>query len=375
MADHKEQLQAELTKLKKTVTKRRGELRAFIASTQVDGLLNKDMTDPKTRPQTTQHTITITKKQIQDKLSLHNKSLSQMRVKLNHIKIVDNDMFTQESGYVSQEEEDGEDFNIEVEGVMSRLEGLKVVCQDMIDTSEGLVTFKVQDHNMTLKERDMKLERDREESARKNRELALKEKELEIKEQSTVKEVKHTDYQQIKPPKTELPRFNGDYTEWFSFFDAYNTNVHSRSDWENYTKLTVLRSLLDGAPLKLIKRLPCTNDNYLTAYNTLQSTYGDMEIISASHRSYLESLQPASMDPTSLENVYLEVEQTLQALEALGERVNIEPIFFLGFCGQKLVLSQYTSITLHFHTVLFNGKYTNSSSRFSFNNDSSSCLP
>ena len=79
----------------------------------------------------------------------------------------------------------------------------------------------------------------------------------------------------IKLPPQELATFSGVYSDWPSFWDHYNTTVHSRPALNKVLKMSYLRQSLSGDPFDLVKTLQVTEANYDTAIALLQSRYAD----------------------------------------------------------------------------------------------------
>ena len=65
-----------------------------------------------------------------------------------------------------------------------------------------------------------------------------------------------------KLPKLQLPKFNGRVTEWNSFWDSFNSAIHSNPSISNVNKFNYLQSLLEGSASRAIKGLTLTSANY-----------------------------------------------------------------------------------------------------------------
>lgn len=78
----------------------------------------------------------------------------------------------------------------------------------------------------------------------------------------------------VKFPKIIQPNFEGDYENWPTFYDLFNSLVHeSLCEIE---KFQYLSSSLSGQPLNLIKGFPLTSQNYETAFRKIRkrTTFG-----------------------------------------------------------------------------------------------------
>ena len=66
----------------------------------------------------------------------------------------------------------------------------------------------------------------------------------------------------IKLPKLVLPKFRGEITKWQTFWDSFNSSVHSSPHLTQIDKFNHLNSLLEGQALRAIQGLTLTNANY-----------------------------------------------------------------------------------------------------------------
>ncbi|XP_074038689.1 uncharacterized protein [Leptinotarsa decemlineata] len=87
----------------------------------------------------------------------------------------------------------------------------------------------------------------------------------------------------VRLPKMELPKFDGDARSWQTFIDMFNSVVHANDTITNVEKFTYLINCLNGAPLALVKCTPLTAQNYMVAYNALIKRYQNPRIIATSH--------------------------------------------------------------------------------------------
>ena len=78
----------------------------------------------------------------------------------------------------------------------------------------------------------------------------------------------------VKLPKLNINEFDGDFTQWNSFWDIFNASVHKRTDLEGIEKFTYLKSLLEDDTLKLVEGFNLEAHYYDEAVKLLQDTYG-----------------------------------------------------------------------------------------------------
>ena len=73
-----------------------------------------------------------------------------------------------------------------------------------------------------------------------------------------------------KLPKLDLPVFKGDITEWTTFWDMYESAVHSNSNLSSVQKFIYLRTLLSYSAKDAIAGLTLSDANYDEAIKVLK---------------------------------------------------------------------------------------------------------
>lgn len=119
-------------------------------------------------------------------------------------------------------------------------------------------------------------------------------------------------------PVMNIPKFNGDFKEWKSFFDLFQSIIHTNNNLSTIQKYHYLKQSLEGEAASVLKHLVITEANYETAYELLQKKYDKEDLIIEMHLETLMQCPPlkhASVDEfRKLLNVF---EETLRALSAL----------------------------------------------------------
>ena len=72
-----------------------------------------------------------------------------------------------------------------------------------------------------------------------------------------------------KLPKLTLRRFKGDITQFRTFWDTFESAVHSNPGLTKIDKFSYLVSLLEGSASRAIEGLPVTEENYDSAVEIL----------------------------------------------------------------------------------------------------------
>jgi hypothetical protein len=122
-----------------------------------------------------------------------------------------------------------------------------------------------------------------------------------------------------KLPKITLPRFNGDVTKWNTFWDSFNSAIHTNTDIANIDKFNYLKSLIEGPAARTIQGLTLTNSNYETAIKLLEERFGKRQQIVSAHMDELLKIPSCSSDKSqSLRLVYDKISVHTRGLATLG---------------------------------------------------------
>ena len=122
-----------------------------------------------------------------------------------------------------------------------------------------------------------------------------------------------------KLPKLQLPRFNGDIVNFFSFWESFNAAVHENTNIPTITKFIYLKSYLDGQAARAIEGLPMTEANYESALQILQDRFGKKQKIISKHMDELLQLPVCQNDkPAQLRHVDDTINVHVRGLQSLG---------------------------------------------------------
>ena len=122
-----------------------------------------------------------------------------------------------------------------------------------------------------------------------------------------------------KLPKLVLPKFRGDVTQWRTFWDSFNSTIHTNSYLTKIDKFNHLNSLLEGQALRAIQGLTLTESNYQSAIDILNQRFGKTQHIISTHLDELLKIAACTTDKTSqLRFVYDKISINVRGLEALG---------------------------------------------------------
>ncbi|XP_078368716.1 uncharacterized protein LOC144652543 [Oculina patagonica] len=122
-----------------------------------------------------------------------------------------------------------------------------------------------------------------------------------------------------KLPKLVLPKFRGDITQWQSFWDSFNSAIHTNPQLSQIDKFNHLHSLLEGQAARAIQGLTRTDANYNSAIELLHNRFGKTQNIISKYMDELLKIPACSGDKASqLRFVYDKISINVRGLASLG---------------------------------------------------------
>ena len=123
----------------------------------------------------------------------------------------------------------------------------------------------------------------------------------------------------MKLPKIVLKKFDGNPTNFQSFWDSYNTAIHENEDISDVNKMAYLFGLLEGPAYSAVKGFTMTSGNYKEVIDVLLECFGSKDVIISSHMDALLKLPLVyNSDTKRLRSVYDLIEQNIRGLKTLG---------------------------------------------------------
>ena len=158
---------------------------------------------------------------------------------------------------------------------------------------------------------------------RVNMELKVKEIELEKERAEAGKAGIPKSKSNIRLPKLEFKKFNGDTLKCQELWDSFEAAIHKDPTMLPINKFNYLRTQLEDRALKTIEGLDLTNANYEPAITLLRELYGKMQmVLDAHHRHLMDLAQVSSNSTSSLRATYDAVEKHLRSLQSLGKDIH-----------------------------------------------------
>ncbi len=125
---------------------------------------------------------------------------------------------------------------------------------------------------------------------------------------------------QVKLPKLQLKKFDGDPTSWQQFWDSFNCAVHENTALSNIDKFNYLLGLLESTASQAISGLSLSGDNYSEAVKILKDRFGNKQLIISKHMDKLLRLPSISSvrDVKGMRSIYDSIESNVRSLKSLG---------------------------------------------------------
>ncbi|XP_045206508.2 uncharacterized protein LOC123558696 [Mercenaria mercenaria] len=120
-------------------------------------------------------------------------------------------------------------------------------------------------------------------------------------------------------PKLTLPKFDGDLLQWQSFWDSFESSVHSNMNLSDVQKFGYLKAQLEGTAAMTVEGFALTNANYKRAVELLCERYGQQNKIVHATMQALLNLPAPSSTISSLRQFYDKMETYIRGLESLGQ--------------------------------------------------------
>ncbi|XP_064479221.1 uncharacterized protein LOC135392441 [Ornithodoros turicata] len=123
----------------------------------------------------------------------------------------------------------------------------------------------------------------------------------------------------VKLPKLEVPKFNGELTLWTTFWDQFESSIHTNETLHKVDKFKYLKSYLTGKAATAISGLPLTNENYDAAIDILKQRFNQKQLIVDQHLDRLLNLPKVNdaQNSVRLRELYDEIQVRIRSLRAL----------------------------------------------------------
>ena len=124
----------------------------------------------------------------------------------------------------------------------------------------------------------------------------------------------------VKLPKMVLKKFDGQLTNWATFWDMFVSSVHTNSELSDIDRFNYLHSLLEGPAADAVSGLSLTTANYAEAIAILKKRFGNRQQVVSKHMYLLLELEGVTSlrEFKRLRHLYDQVEGHVRSLKSLG---------------------------------------------------------
>ncbi|XP_076301705.1 uncharacterized protein LOC143219715 [Lasioglossum baleicum] len=124
-------------------------------------------------------------------------------------------------------------------------------------------------------------------------------------------------------PKIQIPSFDGNLINWFSFYDTFKSLVHENVDLPNVQKFHYLKNSLRGEISSIVASLNASSENYLVAWDMLQKRCNRPRQLIQAHLKQLFDLPEIIRDtPANLRKLAEQAQVHVNALKGLNQPIN-----------------------------------------------------
>ena len=147
-----------------------------------------------------------------------------------------------------------------------------------------------------------------------------------------------------KLPDLQLPFFDGKITEWFGFWERFQSQVGNLPDLPNTAKFTYLIGQLRGEALKTVKGIIPSEQNYSVLEKTLVENFGHSRRIIRAHVNNILNTPKPTHSASSLREYYNSTMGDIRSLQALEIDISACAPFIVPIMEEKLPTKVRSSI-------------------------------
>ena len=141
----------------------------------------------------------------------------------------------------------------------------------------------------------------------------------------------------LKLPTMQLANFDGNYLEWTSFRDIFESSVHNNTNLSDSQKLHYLKTALKGNAARLLSSITVTDANYAIARDILNDRFQNKRALVKAHIEAMMSIPKGHQENVRiLRNVQEILDQNRRALENQGVNVKECDFLLLHLVTEKL---------------------------------------
>ena len=138
-------------------------------------------------------------------------------------------------------------------------------------------------------------------------------------------------------PNEKVPKFDGDYTKWNAFWQAFTVLVDRNPKLPTVTKLNRLNAAVEGEAHKIISVFEFDEDSYELAKMALIGEYGDPVLGANKMLKDLQNMERVKAgDIDGLRNIHVRSKQLVLRLQRLYPSILEQPILISSIIENKM---------------------------------------
>ena len=124
----------------------------------------------------------------------------------------------------------------------------------------------------------------------------------------------------VRLPKLQLRTFGGDLTKWTSFWESFESAVHTNDSLSDVEKFNYLNSFLERSAREAVSGLALTAANYHKAIDTLHKRFGCKQLIINKHMDAHLKFEAvsSSQNTRALRKLFDNISCHVRSLKSLG---------------------------------------------------------
>lgn len=127
----------------------------------------------------------------------------------------------------------------------------------------------------------------------------------------------------IRLPRIEVPKFDGDLSKWPEFRELFCTMIHDNKKLNDVQKIQYLKTQVSGTAAEVIKHFHVNANNYSTAWNLLNKRYNNKKLIINNNLKRLLTQRYIRDEKSSDVKCLLDTtKEIIYSLENYGEKIS-----------------------------------------------------
>ncbi|XP_036341265.1 uncharacterized protein LOC118750640 [Rhagoletis pomonella] len=138
-------------------------------------------------------------------------------------------------------------------------------------------------------------------------------------------------------PEVKLPTFNGNYIEWPTFKEVFESRVHNNNRLTDLQRFHYLKGALSNDAAQDIEHLSIISDNYQVAWSMLVSTYDNKRVLFYHYMDVFDlQIVTSSEDASALKRYTQTCRSCVNSIKKLGVNIDEQNHIFVYYMLKKL---------------------------------------